>query len=303
MGQVSNMPVVLIEGDRNEPDKTHVKSFDWDELKDFHGGGTLGTRGMKTSGNETYEPPFRASIVISQNAAVSASEAILTRIVKLHFKRPTVTTESRIAVDNLNQIPVERLSHFMLMAARAEVKVLAKFRECMRVHEHELRLNPELRVERIIKNHAQMMALVDCLTLLCPLQVEQVSVTHQQLRDLAAERQRAIGADHPLVAEFWEVFEYLENAGGGPLLNHSINPKIIAINLNEVAERASEHRQSLADLKTLRALLIDCRSRQLLETNKHIYSAVRASQAASNVMDRKPTTVRCWIFKRTTAHA
>ena len=297
MGQVSNMPVVLIEGDRNEPDKAHAKGFDWDELKDFYGGGTLGTKGMKTSGNETYEPPFRGAIAISQNADVSASEAILTRIIKSHFARPEVTTESRAAADNLNLIPVEQLSHFLLLAVRAEAQVMAKFAERVLVHEQQLRRLKEIRVERIIKNHSQLMALVDCLRLVCPLDDNHVATTHQALMVMALERQAAISADHPLVAEFWEVYEYLESLGEGPQVNHSTDPKLIAINLNEFAEKASEHRQNLADLKTLRGLLINSRSHKWLESNKAVYSAVRASQAAGNAMFNKPTTVRCWIFQ------
>lgn len=297
MGQVSNMPVVLIEGDRNEPDKAHAKGFDWDELKDFFGGGTLGTKGMKTSGNETYEPPFRGAIAISQNADVSASEAILTRIIKSHFARPEVTTESRAAADNLNLMPVEQLSHFLLLAVRAEAQVMAKFAERVVAHEQRLRKLKDIRVERIIKNHSQLMALVDCLRLVCPLDENQVATTHQQLTLMALERQSAISADHPLVAEFWEVYEYLESLGEGPQVNHSTDPKLIAINLNDFAEKASEHRQNLADLKTLRPLLVNSRSRKWLETNKAIYSAVRASQAAGNALFNKPTTVRCWIFQ------
>lgn len=298
MGQVSNMPVVLIEGDRNEPDKAHAKGFDWDELKDFYGGGTLGTKGMKTSGNETYEPPFRGAIAISQNADVSASEAILTRIIKSHFARPEVTTESRAAADNLNLIPVEQLSHFLLLAVRAETQVMAKFAERVLVHERQLRTLKEIRVERIIKNHSQLMALVDCLCLVCPLDENQVVTTQQALTVMALERQSAISADHPLVAEFWEVFEYLESLGEGPQVNHSTDPKLIAINLNDFAEKASEHRQNLADLKTLRGLLINSRSRKLVEVNKPTYSAVRAAQAAAgNSMFNKPTTVRCWVFQ------
>ncbi|WP_181456766.1 toprim domain-containing protein [Pseudomonas fluorescens] len=297
MGQVSNMPVVLIEGDRNEPDKAHAKGFDWDELKDFYGGGTLGTKGMKTSGNETYEPPFRGAIAISQNADVNASEAILTRIIKSHFARPEVTTESRAAADNLNLIPVEQLSHFLLLAVRAEAQVMAKFAERVLVHERQLRTLKEIRVERIIKNHSQLMALVDCLRLVCPLDENQVVTTQQALTVMALERQAAISADHPLVAEFWEVYEYLESLGEGPQVNHSTDPSLIAINLNEFAEKASEHRQNLADLKTLRTLLVNSRSRKWLESNKASYSAVRASQAAGNAMFNKPMTVRCWIFK------
>ncbi|RON62033.1 bifunctional DNA primase/helicase [Pseudomonas fluorescens] len=299
MGQVSNMPVVLIEGDRNEPDKAHAKGFDWDELKDFYGGGTLGTKGMKTSGNETYEPPFRGAIAISQNADVSASEAILTRIIKSHFARPEVTTESRAAADNLNLIPVEQLSHFLLLAVRAEAQVMAKFAERVLVHEHHLRKLKDIRVERIIKNHSQLMALVDCLRLICPLEDNHVATTQQALMVMALERQAAISADHPLVAEFWEVYEYLESLGEGPQVNHSTDPKLIAVNLNEFAELASVHRQNLTDLKTLRGLLINSRSRKWLETNKAVYSAVRASQAVVNGTPKRSTTVRCWIFQQT----
>jgi hypothetical protein len=298
MGQVSNMPVVLIEGDRNEPDKAHAKGFDWDELKDYYGGGTLGTKGMKTSGNETYEPPFRGAIAISQNADVSASEAILTRIIKSHFARPEVTTESRAAADNLNLIPVEQLSHFLLLAVRAETQVMTRFAERVLVHEQQLRELKDIRVERIIKNHSQLMALGDCLRLVCALDDNQVATTQQALMGMALERQAAISADHPLVAEFWEVYEYLESLGEGPQVNHSIDPKLIAINLNEFAEMASVHRQNLGDLKTLRGLLVNSRSRKWLETNKPIYSAVRAAQAVSHAMPKKTMTVRCWIFQR-----
>ncbi|MXI46167.1 bifunctional DNA primase/helicase [Pseudomonas moraviensis] len=298
MGQVSNMPVVLIEGDRNEPDKAHAKGFDWDELKDYYGGGTLGTKGMKTSGNETYEPPFRGAIAISQNADVSASEAILTRIIKSHFARPGVTTESRAAADNLNLIPVEHLSHFLLLAVRAETQVMTRFAERVLVHERQLRELKDIRVERIIKNHSQLMALVDCLRLVCALDDNQLATTQQALMGMALERQAAISADHPLVAEFWEVYEYLESIGEGPQVNHSTDPKLIAINLNEFAEMASVHRQNLGDLKTLRGLLVNSRSRKWLETNKPIYSAVRAAQAACHGIPKKTTTVRCWIFQR-----
>ncbi len=298
MGQVANMPVVLIEGDRNEPDKVHAKGFDWDELKDYYGGGTLGTKGMKTSGNETYEPPFRGAIAISQNADVSASEAILTRIIKSHFARPEVTTESRAAADNLNLIPVEQLSHFLLLAVRAETQVMTRFAERVLVHERQLRELKDIRVERIIKNHSQLMALVDCLRLVCPLDENQVATTQEALMSMALERQAAISADHPLVAEFWEVYEYLESIGEGPQVNHSTDPKLIAINLNEFAEMASVHRQNLGDLKTLRGLLVNSRSRKWLETNKAVYSAVRASQALINGAPRRSSTVRCWIFKK-----
>ena len=41
--------------------------------------------GIKSASNETYEPPFRGSVAISQNAVVDASDAVLQRIVHLKF--------------------------------------------------------------------------------------------------------------------------------------------------------------------------------------------------------------------------
>ncbi|MEH6490729.1 toprim domain-containing protein [Halopseudomonas sp.] len=301
MGQVSGMPVVLIEGDRNEPDRAHAKSFDWDELKDFFGGGTLRTRGVKTGGNETYEPPFRGTICISQNADVSASEAILTRIVKLHFQRPVVTDESRAAADNLNLMQPEELSYFMIKALRMEEQLMGVFGTRVLAYEKALRALKEIRVERIIKNHAQMMALVDCLDQVLPLGEERKNEVVLTLRTMAMERQQAISADHRLVAEFWEVYDYLEGLEEDPVVNHSTDPNLIAINLNEFAARAAGHRQQIAELTLLRSLLKDSRTHKFIDSNRAVHSAIRANHAQerNGAFDKpRPSTLKCWIFKK-----
>lgn len=304
MGQVSNMPIVLLEADRSdqgkEQTKAHVKAFDWDELKDFYGGGTLATRGVRNGGNETYEPPFRGTIIISQNAPVTGSEAIRSRIVKLHFKRPQVTTESRIAADNLNGLQVEELSHFLLLAVRKEAAVLAKFAEKVGLYESILRAKPELRMERIVKNHAQMMALLDALCLVLPVPEDMVKETRAALANMALERQAAMSADHPQVAEFWEVYEYLENLSDKPVVNHSRDDKLIAINLNEFAAKAAHHNQKLADLNLLRDLLVDSRSHKLVNKNVSVNSAIRDRENSGNgsFLSTKPTTVKCWVFTK-----
>jgi len=329
MGQVSAMPVVLLESDRSGgDDKAHAKTFDWDELKDYFGGGTLATKGVKTAGNETYEPPFRGTIAISQNAPVVASEAIMTRICKLHFVRPNVTPESRVAADRLTALDGDTLSHFLLRALKAEAEVLKQFDERVPTHEARLRrlhshciacdaqypktasendacpacgntLRGYIRVERIIKNHAQLLALLDALRLVAPLSDAQVSATMRCIIEMALERQAAISADHPVVAEFWEVFDYLEGLDAeGPVVNHSKKDGLIAINLNEFAERAAEHRQRLADVPELRERLKDSRSRKFLETNRAVDSAVRSHQAMRhNHSVTKSATVKCWMFK------
>ncbi|AWY44500.1 bifunctional DNA primase/helicase [Pseudomonas putida] len=324
MGQISGMPVVLLESDRSGDDRAHAKTFEWDELKDYYGGGTLATKGVKTAGNETYEPPFRATIAISQNAPVVASEAIMTRIVKLHFVRPTVTAESRAAADLLNSLEGSKLSNFLLQAVRKESDVMELFAQRMPGYEAKLRtlhshcfgcetpfkdeqnacghcgnnLRGYIRVERINKNHAQLLALLDCLRLIVPLSDAQISHTRTQIIRMAIERQASISSDHPVVAEFWEVYEYLEGLDAdGPVVNHSKKDHTIAINLNDFVKCAAEHRQKVADISELRDRLKDSRSRKLIETNKATDSAVRAHQAKySNAVMTKQPIVKCWIF-------
>lgn len=298
MGQVSGMPLVLLEADRSDNDRGAAKAYDWDELKPLFNGGTLGVTGVKTAGNETYEPPFRGAIVISQNATVAASEAILTRIVKLHFVRPQVTSQSRAAADNLNHLSAMDVSHFLLMATRAEAKVLETFRAQVKVHEQALRELKEIRIERIIKNHAQLLALLDALRLVVPLTDRQHQATQRELTAMALVRQNAVNADPAEVAEFWEVFDYLQSLSEDPVVDHSKKPDLIAINLNEFAERAAEHKQKLADVGTLRNLLPNSRSRKYIEHNKSVDSAVRAAfNRRNNTLTQRGTTVKCWLFK------
>jgi hypothetical protein len=298
MGQVAGMPVVMLEADRSDAGGAHSKAFSWDEFKPLFNGGTLGVTGVKTAGNETNEPPFRASLVMSQNATVVASEAILTRIVKLHFVRPQVTSESRAAADNLNHLDAKDVSHFLLLATKAEQAVLKTFAERVLVHEADLRAMQQIRVERIIKNHSQMMALLDALRLIVPITDHQHRAAQQELTDMALARQTAINADVKEVAEFWEVYEYLESISDDAVVNHSKKPDLIAINLNEFCERAAEHRQKLADIGTLRDLLKESRSRKFVDSNKGVDSAVRAAFNARNgALAHRCSTVKCWTFK------
>lgn len=299
LSQTAGMPVVMLEADRSDNDGGPVKSFDFDQFKPLFNGRGLGMTGVKNGGNDTNAPPFRGSLVFSQNATVTASEAILTRIVKLHFIRPEVTSASRAAADNLNHLSALEVSHFLLLATKAEGAVLEVFRRQLKLHEQALRALNQIRVERIIKNHAQLMALVDALATVVPLTERQHGATLAELTRMAVERQGAINADPKEVAEFWEVFDYLESLGEGQGVNHSKNDSLIAINLNEFCERAAEHRQKLADIATLRTLLKNSRSHAFVESNKSVDSAVRAAFNARNgAMAARCTTVKCWIFKK-----
>jgi len=294
--QVSCMPVVLIESDRERmgEDKSHVKSFDWDELKTAYNGRSPRARGMATSGNETYEPLFRGAIVISQNSPVNASEAILSRIVHLYFDRSTQTPESGEAADQLKFMSVENVSGFILAATRREKAVMEIMKIKTPEYLKELRRNPAVKMPRLVETHSQMLALADALAMLVKLPEYQHEALKNQFRLMAAERQQVINNDHVLVQEFWEAFDYLDN-GDMAFLNHSRDPELIAVNLNHFLQVATEKRQQVPPLRDLKKVLSTSSRRKFIEANKPICSAVRNTQSP---IATPAKTVRCWIFQR-----
>ena len=151
--------------------------------------------------------------------------------------------------------------------------------------------------ERIIKNHAQMMALIDCLAMVCPLTQQQVNECRAELVSMAIERQFAISADHPGVAQFWEVYDYLEAERDDGVVNHSRDPNLIAIHINDFVRLAAEHRQELPSASDLRTWLPDSSSRKYLG-QRAVNSRIRERQNQQRGFDNlKPITVRCWVFE------
>jgi hypothetical protein len=295
--QVSGLPVVLIESDRERlsDDKSHVKSFDWDELKTAFNGRSVRARGMATSGNETYEPPFRGAIVISQNNEVSASEAILQRIVHLTFDKSGQTPATWEAAIALESTPVEEVSGFIVRAAAAAEDAMKLILERTPAHEQAMQQLPEVKSTRIAKNHAQLLAVADVLRTLVKLSEEQTKALQAQIFTMAKERQAAISSDHPLVAEFWDSFEYLNGADPiVPMLDHSHNPDLIAVNLNHFIEVAGEARQQVPALRDLKKVLKTSR-RYKFDGIAKVNSCIRARTNGQNTASN---TVSCWVFRK-----
>lgn len=286
--QVSNLPVSLIESDREGVD-TKQRQFDWDQMKTAYNGRAVRSRGVRNGGNETYEPPFRGSVLISQNAPVNASEAILTRIIHLPFDTSTHTPETKIAADELASLPVENLSHWLIMACQAEARVLETVRTRAPLHERALLADPAIRSVRIAKNHGQLMALAEALCELCGVAPVRRQDVMETLHTSAAQRQDAIAADHPVVEEFWELVEFLDP--GGDKLNHSRTPEqVLALNLNQVIQHAGQRQQAVpaapADLKRH---LKTSRSRKFLGI-KTVNSGLDG--------DYYDRSVKCWCFEQ-----
>lgn len=290
---VSNLPVVLIESDREQDGGNRQRQFDWDELKPVFNGRSVRARGVKNSGNETYEPPFRGALVISQNAEVEGSEAIMSRIVQLRFSRATQTPESRELALALEREPVENVSGFIVEAAIAEAKVMDLVKGRARSYEGDLLADPHIRNQRIATNHGQVMALCDCLGPdgLNLISADDVTAAAEQVRSMARHRQTAINADHPLVQEFWEAYDYLESLGDGPKLNHyggSLQGEnLIAVNLKDFEAKAGFERLSIPPTRELKSYLKSSRQRKFVEANRAVYSRIRQG-----------ATVKCWIFEQ-----
>lgn len=310
MAQVSNLPVVMIETDREDEVDGSGKgrprqAFHWDSFKTLYNGGNLRTTGVKSSGNDTYEPQFRAALFISQNAPVQASLPIMERIVHIGFDKSRQSEAGREAALELGRMTAAEVSGFMVKAITQEAKVLDHMEKNLRSYEKRLQ-EAGVRNLRIQKNHAMLMVMVDCLQLACPItEVIRIEAI-KQLSALAIEREQALAKDHPAVDQFWEAYDYMNGAAGADdeedceeRLNHSKDPELIAINLNHFVQLASDMRQQIPLLTDLKRLLKTSRQHKFVEikaVNSSIngrYNALRHAQQPP-----RPGTIKCWVFQR-----
>lgn len=281
MTQVSNLPISMIESDRGD-DFIKQKQFDWDELKTAYNGRASRARAVANGGNDTKEPPFRGSILISQNAPVNASDAIMQRIIHMSFTTAGHTTAGKAAADTLASLPVEEVSHFLIAAVTRETSVLRIVASQSAVHEAALLQRQTIRSVRIAKNHGQLMALVEALADLTRMPPSWLQETLQVIAVAAEQRQAAIASDHQLVEEFWDTVEFI----GVDKINHVWpGSDIIAVNLNHVLSIASKHGLSMPPMVDLKRHLKGSRSRPFLDVK-----TVRSCQPDYN-------TIKCWCFK------
>ena len=297
LAQHSNMPNVFIEADRSED--SHARKFDWDELKPFYNGRGMRVRGLKNSGNETYEPPFRGTLVIAQNDQVNASDAVLERIVQLRFTKAGHSADSKAATDEMVRLGIEELSYFVLLATIREKEVVSYVTEKMPKYQEMLLNIDGIHHARLAKNHAQLIAFAEQFAAIFGLSDEQKKATCAALKDACIERQTAIAADHPVVADFWETFDYLDGQGRKddsgrtvPALNHSRDPNLIAVNLNEFIEMAGNARQQVPLLRDLKRHLRSSKHRKFVDASRTVSSAIACNSYG------QPKTPRCWIFQR-----
>lgn len=305
MAQVANLPVVLIESDREEDaDGARGRpknAFHWDSLKSLYNGGSLRATGVKSSSNDTYEPQFRGALVISQNAPVQASTPIMERIVHLWFDKSMQSDAGREAALALGRTSAADVSGFIVKALSKEREVLDLFEQKLRSYEREVQAAGAGN-QRIQKNYAQGLVCIDALAMVCPITPSQQAEAKTLLKSQAVERERALAREHPMVEAFWEAYEFLneaddsaEDAAGR--LNHSRTPRQIAINLNHFVQVATERRQQIPPIQDLKRLLKSSRSPRFIDV-RVVNSRINEvwNRRVDNPDAKRPASVKCWVF-------
>lgn len=303
MAQVSNLPVVLIEGDATTDQSKNIKQkFDWDELKDAFNGRNIRSRGLKTSGNETYEPPFKGSIMISQNDPIKATEAILSRTLHIYVDTKGHTYEKKRIADQLYKITTDEAATFITHCLKNEAKILETFFEMYPKIESEYHADDISHI-RITKCHAQIAAMTEAIAkhvLNDYIDLEELCDAQAELKVMARKRIEDLQADHMLVNQFWDVYEYINSMQNSNFkLNHyQSNHAQIAININEVYKLAARHFQALPDVNTMRDLLKTSRRYKFIEMNKQVASTNAPVNESDQIKisTKLKRNVKCWIF-------
>ena len=280
MNQVSGLPVVFMEGDRQERAKAKQGGFNWSETKKLYNGRSMKSRGMRTQGNETYEPPFRGSLVITQNATVDAEQAVLERICHVWLQKSECNSTTLAASRALGNMPIEKCSGFMIKCLENREAILEMYFKRQKQYEKRLLAADSCKTPRIALNHSQIMGMVDALTIVTGITTDQrvEAVTH--LAEMAAAREAAIKREHPDVEWFFEVVETLLNRNCA--INHKkTNDNCVALKMAEVYSHAANHNLRLPEINDMKKLLSG--SRKFVK-----YGPVRS------VISSK--TAKCWIF-------
>ncbi len=297
MAQVSNLPTVLLEGDHNPGNDTKVKTnnskLNFESLKRAFNGGTIRSRGTKSMTLNTEASLFLSSILIAQNAPVNGTPALLSRFIHCNATKELITLENEAPAHQLEQMDMSEIAGFLPYCLKQEKNLLGLFAQHLDAIKREFSdscRNVEIRLR---ETHAMVAAWGYVLTKLFPkLTCEDADKLKQHLMERMLDRHNRLNADHPLVVQFWEQYEYLnfryETTGGTTLpieiLNHKRGSGSIAINFSDFQCKANSHGLDRLPIEQLKTLLKDNTSNPFIKTGS-IRSAITKD------------IIHCWIFQ------
>lgn len=286
--QVSNLPVVFIEGDIDDPNNLNAnkqKGFNFEELKAMFNGRSPRMTAYKTTDNSINNQSFKGGLVISQNRAIEGSEAIESRLIDLYFDKSHHTESSYLSANRLSQLDTNEISGFLFYVLKREKRALEIIEQNFSTY--RLSINQILGKSsnsRIETTHGLMLCYLKFLAEILPISQETQQSTANLIHELALNKTKNTLKEPSSVSQFWDVYEYLLN-NVPKRFNHAKDPNQIAINLNEFYQLASRYRQDLDDIKLLQKILHQS-SRHKLITAKPIRSAITEK------------TLRCYIFEK-----
>jgi hypothetical protein len=273
--KVSNLPVGLIEGGRQDDKRGGHRQFDYNELLVLFNGRSPRGTGQKSNGVETNEPPFLGTIYLVQNERIDAIPAVLERLVSMAIDKggrnedhPRGRDPARTVADGAGF-----RHHRPCRAQRGEVaqryferrnstSATCAPRRGPAQRPRDQEPPPACRRRRkpagAVPRHPPRMggrnlALIEA---------------------LALDRQLSVGGDHPLVADFWEKVEYLlaresADAHGGKSLNqHRNKDALFAIQLPEFEARCRNAGLAPPNMDLLKKLLKGSKSRKFVDRKK-----------------------------------
>lgn len=300
--EVSNLPVMLIESDKEYTDsqgRKVVVQFNFDSLKnlfDYHG--KLRVTGAKTTGNETRTTLWRGALGISQNASVDASEAFLSRIMHLHATKEHHSQDLKPRADRLKSMDAKQLGGYLRRCLAFEQQWLDRYFEAFPRFEQRLQAVEAVTDARIATAHAQVLAAAYATQALFPdwtdVDTERLA-KHLEIR--AVDRQQRVRSEHPDAASFWQIYQYLNerrvtitDSDGTreevqETLNHSAERGVIAINIEHFQEACRKAGQEVLTRVQLQRALPQSTTYKFMESRK-TYSRI----------ERR--TINCWLFKK-----
>lgn len=292
--QLAGLPLVLMEGDRGEG-KNQKHTFDLNEAKGLYNGRGMRATGVRNGGNETKEPPFRGSLIIAQNAPVESERAVMERIIRVHWDKSHFSSKGLKALEDLRSLDMEQINGFMTACITQEKRWLDKYQEGYQMAMNRLDKMEALGNQRIRHNHAQIMAAAHALKasgVLPGLLASDLEELDTYLVQCCTERHQCLDTDSPLLAEFWDMYHYLEDESSTPgcRVNHSRDLTRIAINLNQFQTAMMEAKQRPLDLVQVR--------RELRQSKR--YPFVEYEAMYSNITNK---TTKCFIFSNKAGEA
>jgi hypothetical protein len=302
LGGVSNLPVVLLESDKESVDslgRTVSTQYNWDEIKPlFDHNAKLRVIGVKSANNDTDSLIFRGAVMMSQNTSVDGSEAILTRIVHLHATRDHHTPELKPLADRIKSREVEGLCGFLGACLTQEQAWLQRYFDAFPFYEQRFQCLGGINNSRIVLCHAQVMAAAKATQPLLPDWSDRdMELLAKHLESRALDRQQRCSAEDPIAAQFWQIYHYLNervvtitDAEGTreevqETLNHSADRDLIAINIEHFIQACKLAGQEVIASSQLRRAFPKSRTHTFIESGKR-YSRI----------ERRG--LNCWVFKR-----